>query len=254
MSKDISRLLNEWEHDPFSHVRRIVGDDGREKIQVRVELGMLQMEVDGRPDGKRPYGMESLLDYYECQLGKYISEHDTEEGFTLDGEACEDLRQEGLLYYHRYVLCFELGDYERTARDTERNARLFDFVWKYASDKKDVLSLEQFRAYIIRMNASARALKDAQSGDYDSAMGHVQEAVDRIENLPPMDNPTFLFEKNRSLSVLKGMLKELQSRKPPSKMDALRKELRKAVNEERFEDAARLRDEIRKLGARDLPG
>ncbi len=72
MSKDIGTLLNEWEYDPFNHVRKIVGEDGREKIQVRVELGILQMEVDGRPDGKRPYGMESLLDYYQSQFEKHI--------------------------------------------------------------------------------------------------------------------------------------------------------------------------------------
>lgn len=247
MNKDISGLLNQWEYDPFDHARKIVGDDGREKIQVRVELGILQMEVDGRPDGKRPYGMESVLDYYEYQLQKRISEEGTDEGFALDSEACEDLRQEGLLYYQRYVLCFELQDYSRTIRDTDRNGRLFDFVWKYAKDKKDATALEQYRPYIIRMNASARALRDAQLQQYDSATKHVQEAIKRIGNLPAMDNPTFLFEKNRSLSILKGMVKELQARKPPSKIDALRKKLEKAVTEERFEDAATLRDEIEKL-------
>lgn len=247
MSKDISRLLDEWEYDPFNHVRKITGEDGREKIQMRVELGILQMEVEGRPDGKRPYGMESLLDYYEAQLQKHISEHGTDEGFTLDSEACEDLRQEGLLYYHRYVLFFGLGDYGRTARDTERSSHLFDFVWGYAKDKKDAVALEQYRPYIIRMNASARAMRDAHLQKYNSAMRHVQNAVEKIENLPPMDNPTFMFEKDRSLSVLKGMLKELQSKTPPSRMEVLRKELARALNEERFEDAAKLRDEIRKL-------
>ncbi|NQT81721.1 UvrB/UvrC motif-containing protein [bacterium] len=247
MSKDISKLLNEWEYDSFNHVRRIVGQDGKEKLQVRVELGILQMEMDGRPDGKRPYGAKSLLDYYELLLQKHISQHGDDEGFTLGGEACEDLRQEGLLYYQRYVLFFELGDYERTARDTERNARLFDFVWKYAKDKKDAEALEQYRAYIIRMNVAARALKDVQSRNYDSAMRRVRNAIQKIENLPLTENPTFLFEKNRSLSVLRGMLKDLESRKPPSKIDFLRKELARALNEERFEDAARLRDEINKL-------
>ncbi len=248
MSQDIGRLLNEWEYDPFNHVRRIRGEDGREKIQVRVELGVLQMEVDGRPDGKRPYGKESLLDYYESQLQRHISEQGTDRDFELDGEACEDLRQEGLLYYHRYVLFFELGDFDRTARDTERNTRLVDLVWKYARDKKDAQALEQYRAYIIRMNASARAMRDAQLRNFDSAMRHVRDAIQTIENLPDMDNPTFTFEKNRSLSVLRGMFKELQSRKPPTRIDHLRSELERAVTEERFEDAARLRDKIRDLG------
>jgi hypothetical protein len=249
MSQDISKLLDEWEYDPFNHVRKIVGDDGREKIQVRVELGILQMEVDGRPDGKRPYGMDSLLDYYESQLEEYASRRGSDEGFSLDGEACDELRQEALLYYHRYVLFFELGDYERTIRDTERNASLFDFVWKYARNKDDALVLEQHRPYIIRMNASARALKDAQRHNYEAAARQVRDAMDRIASLPDMDNTTFLYEKKRSLSVLNGMLKELQARKSPSPLDILKVELARAVAEERFEDAARLRNEINRLSA-----
>jgi tetratricopeptide (TPR) repeat protein len=254
MSNDITRFLNEWEYDPFDHVRKIVGDDGQEKIQVRVELGVLQMEIDGRPDGKRPYGMESILDYYETQLQKHVSENGSEKGFRLDGEACDELRQEGVLYYHRYVLFFELGDYERTARDTDRNTRLFDFVSKYARNKEDAMSLEQYRPYIIRMNASARAMKDSQLGNYESAIEYVRDAMARIEKLPATDDPTFLFEKNRSLSVLKGMLKELLARKPPSEIDALRKKLARAVHDERFEDAAKLRDQIRRLSGREVQG
>jgi hypothetical protein len=248
MSQDISKLLDEWEYDPFNHVRKIVGDDGKERIQVRVELGILQMEVDGRPDGKRPYGAESLLEYYEGQVEKHGSRGGREKGFSLDGEACEELRQEALLYYHRYVLFFELGDYERTIRDTERNTRLFDFVWKYAQNKEDAAALEQYRPYIIRMNASARALKDAQRHNYSAAARCVRDAMERIANLPDLENSTFLYEKKRSLSVLQGMLKELQGRKPLGRLDILKTELARAVAEERFEDAARLRDEISQLG------
>ena len=68
MSKDISNLLNEWMYKPDEVMVRIVpGDDGRSKIQLRVDLGLLQMEMDGRPDGVRPEGFESWLEYYETQ-------------------------------------------------------------------------------------------------------------------------------------------------------------------------------------------
>ena len=66
MSKDITNLLNEWMYEPDEVMVRIVpGEDGRSKIQLRVDLGLLQMEMDGRPDGVRPEGCESWLDYYE---------------------------------------------------------------------------------------------------------------------------------------------------------------------------------------------
>jgi hypothetical protein len=45
-----------------------VTDAGDECIQVRLDLGLLQMHVSGRPDGTRPMGFESLLEYYENLL------------------------------------------------------------------------------------------------------------------------------------------------------------------------------------------
>ena len=57
MSKrqNIDRILREWEFDPGEiSVRLIEAGDGREVLQMRVELGLLQLEVDRRPDGRRP--------------------------------------------------------------------------------------------------------------------------------------------------------------------------------------------------------
>ena len=52
MSFDISHLLSKWDYKPGEiSVRRIKGRDGQEKIQLRVDLGILQMNTEGRPDG-----------------------------------------------------------------------------------------------------------------------------------------------------------------------------------------------------------
>ena len=49
MSKDIRTILEGWGFEPNEvSVRIIQGDDDRDKIQLRVDLGVLQMEVDGR--------------------------------------------------------------------------------------------------------------------------------------------------------------------------------------------------------------
>ena len=34
---------------------------------MRIDLGLIQMEIDGRPDGERPEGYESLLEFYEAK-------------------------------------------------------------------------------------------------------------------------------------------------------------------------------------------
>ena len=54
--KDITDLLQAWTFDPEANVRRIEGEDGIEKIQVRIDQGafqgILQLDLDGRPDGR----------------------------------------------------------------------------------------------------------------------------------------------------------------------------------------------------------
>ncbi len=44
-------------------VRICQGADGREVLQMRLDMGVLQLEMDGRPDGSQPHGYESYLDY-----------------------------------------------------------------------------------------------------------------------------------------------------------------------------------------------
>ena len=49
MDDDLTDLLNAFPHEPGRiNARLIRGTDGREHLQVRVELGVLQMAVDGR--------------------------------------------------------------------------------------------------------------------------------------------------------------------------------------------------------------
>ncbi|MCC6359381.1 MAG: hypothetical protein IT450_11615, partial [Phycisphaerales bacterium] len=48
MILDLRNILEGWEYEPGKiSVRKIIGQDGREKIQTRVDLGVLQFEVSG---------------------------------------------------------------------------------------------------------------------------------------------------------------------------------------------------------------
>src|SRR6185503_5801203 len=71
-SKDITPMLRGWDYEPGTiNVRKVSGLDGHPKLQMRLDLGLLQMEMTGRPDGTRPHGCESLLEYYESQLADH---------------------------------------------------------------------------------------------------------------------------------------------------------------------------------------
>ena len=110
MRYDIGDLLNSWPFDPDEFIaRRITARDGSEKVQIRIDMGMLQLELEGRPDGQKPHGCESLLEFYRAaQKGRVARV--TRDG-VLDEEACEDLFQEAWQYYQRYLALFYLEDY-----------------------------------------------------------------------------------------------------------------------------------------------
>ncbi|MCX6916994.1 MAG: hypothetical protein NT167_28810, partial [Verrucomicrobia bacterium] len=128
MTLDITATLADWPYEPGQvSARRIQGADGRDKIQLRLDLGLLQMETSGRPDGVKPHGCESLLDYYEHQRQSHLAENKPAEAFSLDERACETLRAEGMMFYHRYLAAFVLEDYDLVERDALRNLRLMDF-------------------------------------------------------------------------------------------------------------------------------
>ena len=92
MSKDITDILEGWEYKPKEiSARKIIGKDGKEKIQLRLDLGLLQMEIDGRPDGKKPYGYESLLEYYKSLLKNHIKKYGTKtekSTSNIEGKKC----------------------------------------------------------------------------------------------------------------------------------------------------------------------
>src|SRR3954466_14272608 len=117
MSLDLNDLLRDWPHEPGQlKVRKITGTDGREKIQLRIDLGLIQMETVGRPDGQRPHDYESLLEYYRHKLKRAEKKG---EPFSLSSDEVSDLQQEGIQYYHRYISFFQLGEHAAVIRDTQ---------------------------------------------------------------------------------------------------------------------------------------
>lgn len=214
MSEDIGPILKEWNDDPDAKsIRKIIGYDGKEKLQIRVEFGILQMEADGRPDGKRPYGKESLLEHYLSLVDEYKAEYGTDAGFKLDNHDCERLRDEASQYYHRYVSFFEVEDYIRAERDTARNLRAFDIIRKYAERQDDALSQERYRPYVIMMNTRAKAFICVDNDDFIGAIDVIEEAMEKITAFY-RDNEfdESDISQSQELAVLKATMKEIRNK------------------------------------------
>ena len=182
MNKDIGDILKAWDYSPKSDfIRKIIGDNGNEKIQVRVSLGILQMEADGRPDGKNPNGEESLLDYFEMLIGGLKNPDGTTESFSLTEQDLKDLDVEIMQYYNRRVCFFALNDYIRAKRDAEHNLHLMDIIKNYCNDSDYIESHEQYRPFVIMERTRAAGLELLKNKDYATAMDFINDAMERIQ-------------------------------------------------------------------------
>jgi hypothetical protein len=247
---DLRLLLDRWPYDPSDNVRIVRGADGRPILQVRLALGIEQYELEGRPDGQKPYGKETALDYHLERLAKAKSSGQAA-AFELSPSDCAELFDEGTLFYYRYLHLFQAKDWRRTMRDTERNLRLFDFVRQHAQRPADQEHLEKWRPYLLRMNAAARAMLELTRADYSGSLRIVQAAIEQIESLPEREEEAFLLERQRSLEALRDLATQIEQNRPLSELERLERELQQAVAAQKFERAAVLRDLIRELRKRE---
>lgn len=252
MNRDIGRLLDEWEYTGPDKliVRKIKGDNGRTRIQMRVDLGILQMEWSGRPDGSRPHGKASLLDHYLERLEKLKADKGPDAQLNLSHEDCVNLQSESLQYYYRRICMFELESYHEACRDAEHNLQIMDMVRTHAENDDDRLSFEQYRPFVIMHRTRARSLIATGTGDTDKALHHIEEGIEEIETFFRSYDRNDLVEESQELKILREMAEELRKQQPRSEEDRLRTELTEAVENEEFERAAEIRDELKKF---DLP-
>jgi len=251
VNEDIGPILEGWPLGEGSNVRKIVGADGTEKVQIRVLLqgfhGILQFNCDGRPDGQRPHGREFALDHYEELARRQSKASGSLEPFTLTHEQAAELFEESSITYQRYIVLLQMNDYQRVIRDTARNMELFRFVAEHAAEPDDRKQLAKWWPYIIRIHHTARIMLRLEEEDYSAAMNIVEEGRGELEELAPQDDETFTIEMARSKKALDELEKAIDDRRPLSELELLERERDEAVRREDYERAAELRDRIQDL-------
>ena len=245
MSLDLNTILKDWPHENGNiKVRKIVGLDGREKLQLRVDLGVLQMEITGRPDGQRPHNCESLLEYYQKRAACAEAKG---EAYELTPEQCAELQQEGIQYYHRYLSLFQINDFAGVVRDTQRNLDLFTFVTEHTDREELSWSLQQFRPYVLMMNTRARASILLGQGKFGEAASEIENGRDAIADFFQHSNFPELVSKSSEIAFLEEWLEEVKAKRPRSKLEIMQREMEAAIAKELYERAAELRDAIKVL-------
>lgn len=248
----------------------ITDNQGEQKVQVRVDLGILQMNADGRPDGEQPFSYPSLLEYFEDKAdgvedpreggprGTRSSSSSSKEAenpepanaaeeLQLSPEDCRSLREEAAQYYQRYVACLALEEFDRVVRDTTRNLRVLDLCAKYAVEDQDKQVLEQFRPYIIMVRARALASQAIKENELKAGVLALDEALEQIKKSYEHTGRSKQYEKSEEVRMLRSMREALMPKLPISQKEELKQRLQRALDTENYELAAILRDELKHL-------
>jgi ABC-type cobalt transport system substrate-binding protein len=249
MDFDISHLLEDWDYKPGQVVvRKFNGKDGKDRIQLRVDLGLLQLNAEGRPDGKHPFGHESLFEYYQMRLCKHLaSDGGTVEEFKLKPEDCSKLQLEALQYHHRYICLLQLADYSGVVRDAERNLAVFEFVGKHAESEELAWSLRQFQPQLLMILTRARTMQAMDAGDYAGAIGLVEQGLEQIRDFYRERSKPELLDQSGEIHSLETWLAEIRANRPLSAREKLEQALSEAIRREDYERAAQMRDALRSL-------
>lgn len=243
---DLESTLNDWHYEPEKiSVRKVLGADGTIKIQMRVELGVLQMEAAGRPDGVKPHGWPSLLTHHRKRLARHQQRNGTNVGFGLTPQECCELRLEASLFYRRYIALFVLEEYADVAADTSHSLAIFDLCRDFAREREDRLALEEFRPYVLMMDARARAYNAVDEQEASSALAHVNRGVMAIKAHYEQFGQPEAANTSEEVKVLRALANDLRDQFPKDSLIVTRKALRTAVEQEQFEEAARLRDALK---------
>lgn len=249
MNLDLDMLVADWPNpDNAISVRHFPGVDGRDVLQLRVDLGVLQMFIEGRPDGARFRGMPSVLDFIRHDLRVRGDVHD---------DVWQELQRElGQFNYRRIGLgalaeqATLAGDQELARLHLRRGLRDIDHCLII------IRTLEEHRTggagsaaasipllIFNRARLLARLLE--LEGRFDEAIEEAQAGADALELVLGRYDLESETDESAGVGFLLDMANRL--RREHRVRRTLREQLDDALESEDFELAARLRD---RLGSR----
>ncbi len=238
---DIDRILRDWPYEPGEVSARLVqAADGRQVLQMRVEMGVLQLETTGRPDGTRPGGATTYLDYLRS-LAKRSGETT-----TLSTEQCIEADREFMQFYHRRVCWLALREFRRAVSDADHTLALMDLANERSPDEEWTVSHEQYRPFVLFHRTQAATLAALEENGPEEAMQELQRGLARFRELFSRYDADEQFDEDdlvQRLIELRDTLREQYRLKP-----SLSEQLAEAVAAEQYELAARIRDEMTRRG------
>jgi hypothetical protein len=237
-NQDIDFILREWRYQPGVISARIVRASGRRKVlQMRIELGLLQMEFTGRPDGERPGDMDTYLEYIQ---GQFDAAGDSPP--VLTDEQCFEIDREFVQYYHRRICCLALREFDRAVADADHTLALMDFVAAHSPNEDWTASHERYRPFVYFHRTQALALAVLEKSGPEAAIEEINKGLETMRQIFVSAEAEDQYESDELVNQLRELKESL--RKEYQVGQTLVEQLAEAVAAEEYERAAQLRDQI----------
>ncbi len=237
--KNIDQILRDWPYE-FGEVsaRLIRGSDRRKLIQMRIDMGVLQMEVEGRPDGEQPVGFET---YYDYLMSLAFAEG---ADFTLTEERCLEVDREFVQFYHRRICWLALREFELAVADANHTIALMDFSTAHSPDDEWTALHERYRPFVLFHRTQAAALAELDESGPEGAIAELDEGIRSLRSIYEHFEPEEEFEEDELLQKLGEMKSSLADHYQVG--PSLSQQLTDAIAAEQYERAAELRDQLAK--------
>lgn len=230
-------ILHDWPFDPSAVSVRIVnGDDDREVIQMRIEMGVLQLETSGRPDGVIQEGHDTYFAYL-----RNLKE-ESDDDFVLTEEQCFECDREFVQFYHRRICWLALQQYEFAVLDADHSLALMDFCRDHSPEEEWTLSHEQYRPFVMYHRIQANALAHVETDSPERAVESINRGLDKLREVFDEHDAEDQFEDDELVQRLIELRETLRSQFDVGK--TLQEQLADAVAQEHYELAAKLRDQL----------
>jgi hypothetical protein len=240
--RHIDQALEGWEFQPgIVQARLAHGGDNRQVIQMRVDLGVLQMETSNRPDGHRPHGFATFFDYLQREADDAIR---AERPFTLSSEQCLEADREFVQFYHRRISWLALRHYAKAVADADHTLAFMDFIKAHAPNDDYAHAHEQYRGFVTFQRTQAAAALALEQSNPEAAVDAVRDGLARLKEFFAAFNADEQMEEDAMVQHLRKI--ESSLREQHGIQATLQEQLDQAVANEQYEEAARLRDVLRK--------
>ena len=234
--RDIAQILEDWEFKPGTIGVRLVSLASRDMIQMRVEMGVLQMETTDRPDGSRPGGMATYLDFL---IAERINGGDD---WRLSIEHCTEIDREFMQFYQRRISWLQLKEYANVVRDANHTLALMDFCEEYSPDESWGISHEQYRPFVLFHRTQADALQALEATTPENAIERINAGLICIQEVFAQHEIVEHFEDDELVNQLRETRESLRAEYEIGM--TLNEQLEQAIHDEQYELAAELRDQI----------